>query len=469
MSKTVVSRTPARSQGSSPKNILALCACCFERRGRPCGARSSSCDRYAQALVVSWFIGAALFNGIASAAELNHPDLPPTAQVVSALNQHLLVLNAESGLKMELANQRKWDSGNYEFNLRIGTSQRSIVNTRQKLKEWDVALERPLRLFNKVGIDENIGAAGVARAEFALGDARHEASRALLKLWFTWQREQTQATLWQHQVDILKQQAQMTEKRVRAGDAPKLELNQAQAVAAQAGVAWNQARLRAQLAGNDLSRQFPTIQLPEKLPLATPQPIEHDFSYWQALMLDDNHELGMAQEQNHVQQLLAQRSRADQIPDPTVGMRYSHEMGGNEKVAGVYLSVPLSFGHRSATAEGVAQQAAISDDQTAFVKHRLERDIYATHTQAVRSFETWQQAHDAALAMRSNAELIAKAYRLGESSLSDRLTAQRFALESSLTENLAQLDANEARYRLELDAHRLWALDEHHQDTHDAR
>ena len=417
----------------------------------------------------SMLLGIMVIYSSASAQEMNHPDLPPIAQVSKALNEHLLVLNANSGLKMELANQRKWDSGNYEFNLRAGTSQRSIVNTGQKLKEWDVALERPLRLFNKVGIDENIGAAGVARAEFALGDARHEASRTLLKLWFTWQREQTQATLWQHQVDILNQQAAMTAKRLKAGDAPRLELNQAQAAAAQAGVSWNQALLRAQLAGNDLSRQFPTIQLPEKLQLSIPLAIEHDFAYWKALILDDNHELGMAQEQNHVQRLLAQRSRADQIPDPTVGMRYSHEMGGNEKVAGVYLNVPLSFGHRSATAEGVAQQAAISDDQTTFIQHRLERDIYATHTQAVRSFETWQQAHEAARAMVSNAELVAKAYRLGESNLSESLTSRRFALESSLAENLAQLDANEARYRLELDAHRLWVLDEHNSVTQDAR
>ena len=414
----------------------------------------------------SMLLGLMVLYSLAGAEEINHPDLPPTAQVINALNGHLLVLNANSSLKMELANQRKLDSGNYEFNVRAGTSQRSIVSTGQKLKEWDVAVERPLRLFNKVGIDEKIGAAGVARAEYALGDARHEASRALLKLWFAWQREQTQATLWQHQVDILKQQAEMTARRVKAGDAPRLELNQAQAAAAQAGVSWNQARLRAQLAGNDLSRQFPDIQLPEKLPQSTPQAIEHDFTYWKSLMLDDNHELGMAQEQNHVQRLLAQRSRADQIPDPTVGMRYSHEMGGNEKVAGVYLSVPLSFGHRSATAEGVAQQAAISDDQTAFIQHRLERDIYATHTQAVRSFETWQQAQEAARAMINNAELVAKAYRLGENSLSDSLTSRRFALESSLAEKLAQIDANETRYRLELDAHKLWALDESNPATH---
>ncbi len=413
----------------------------------------------------SSLLGLALFGSFAAAEEMNRPDLPPPAQVESALGNHLLVLNATSSLKMEHANQRKWNSGNYEFNLRAGAGQRDIVSTGQNLKEWDVALERPLRLFNKVGIDEDIGAASVVRAEYALGDARHEAGRVLLHLWFAWQREQAQVALWQQQVDILKQQAQMAEKRVKAGDAPRLELNQAQAAAAQAGVSWHQAQLRAQLAGNDLARQFPSIQLPEKLPPATPQAVEYDYAYWKSHIFNDNHELGMVQEQSHVQQLLAQRSRADQLPDPTVGVRYANEVGGNEKVSSVYLSVPISFGVRVATAQGVAQQAAIAADQEAFVKRRLEGDIYAAHTQAVSSFATWQQAHEAAQAIRSNTELVGKAYSLGESSLSDSLIARRFALESSLAENLAQLDANEARYRLLLDAHQLWALDnedEHH-------
>jgi outer membrane protein TolC len=407
-----------------------------------------------------------LFSNFTIAEEFNRPDLPSPAQIESALNNHLTVLNATNELRMEHANQRKWNSGNYEFNLRAGTGQRKIADSGRNLKEWDVALERPLRLFNKVGIDEDIGAASVARAEYALGDARQNAGRTLLQMWFAWQREQAQAALWQQQVDILKQQAQMTAKRVKAGDAPKLELNQAQAAVSQANVSWQQAQLRAQLAGADLTRQFPAILLPEKPSLATPQTVEADLAFWKSRVLEHNHELGMAQEQNRVQQLLAQRSRADQLPDPTVGVRYANEASGNEKVTGVYISVPLSFGQRSATAEGVAQQAAIAADQEAFVKRRLEGDIYAEYTQAVSSFATWQQAHEAAQAIRSNADLVAKAYSLGESSLSDSLIARRFALESSLTENLAQLDANEARYRLLLDAHQLWPLDndgdEHH-------
>lgn len=418
----------------------------------------------------SGLLGVMVFCNFAIATEIVTPDLPPIKQVSTALDNHLLVLNAHSTLKLEQANQRKLNSGNYEFNLRAGSAQRQLVDIGQTFQEWDVALERPLRLPNKVGIDQDIGTASVARADFALGDAHHEAGRSLLHLWFAWLREQTQVELWQQQTAIFAQQAEMVNKRVKAGDAPQLELNLARAAHAQAQVSLQQADLRAQMAANDLQRQFPAIPLPDDVVLQTPQAISEDYKVWQERIMNDNHELAMVQSQAQVQQLLAQRSRADQLPDPTVGLSYSnahypHQVGGNEIVTGVYLTVPIPSGARTATAQGAEQQANIALDQAEFVKHRLQNDIYAAYHQAVRSYATWQQAHEAAAAIRGNAELLGKAYRLGESSLSDSLSARRIAQEATLTENLAQLEANEARYRLLLDAHLLWSHDENEHES----
>lgn len=401
------------------------------------------------------------------AEEISYPDLPPPGQAEAAISRSITVLTAESGIKFEQSNRRRWSSGNYEFSVRAGSAQRRIASTGQALKEWDVAIERPVRLPNKMLIDQEIGAEGVQRAEFTLGDARHEAGRLLLRLWFTWQREQAQVAQWQQQESTLQRLAAMTEKRVKAGDAPKMEHNQALAAAAQAGVSRRQALMRAQLAANEIVRQFPGLELPENVPRSTPQAIQNDFTYWKDQVFQHNHELGMVRSDRHLQQLLAQRSRADRIPDPTVGMRYSSEMAGNEKVTGVYVSVPLSFGLRSAQAEGMQHQAEIATNREAFVQRRLEGDVYAAHTQAVSSFTTWQQAADAGSSIRQNAELVARAYTLGESSLSDTLTARRIALESTLAEATAQLDANEARYRLLLDAHQLWPLDSDEDVTHD--
>lgn len=395
------------------------------------------------------------------ATEANTPDLPPALTVADALDNHVMVLNATSNLKLEQTNQRKWNSGNYEFNLRAGSARRNISNTGQKLNEWDMALERPLRSFNKVSLDQEIGIASVARAEFALGDARHEAGRLLLKLWFDWEREQAQVNLWMSQIEIYQKQVDTVAKRIKAGDAAKMELGQAQVMVTQAIVSSQQAQLRAQLASNALRREFPSIQLEDDLIPMQPQAIELGYTYWQVRILDDNHELGMAQEHSHIQKLLADRSRADRIPDPTVGARYSSEVGGAEKVTGVYVSIPLSFVQRNTTAEAAQQQATIAADQLAFVQRRLESDANGVYRQAVNSYANWQKAREAALAIAHNAQLVSKAYSLGEGSLTDSLAAQRYALDAALAETLAQLDANESRYRLLLDSHQLWAVDEH--------
>jgi outer membrane protein TolC len=402
----------------------------------------------------------------ASTHAADTPDLPPHTQVDVALDSHINVLNATTGIKIEQVNQRKWHSGNYEFSVRAGTSRRKIAAPDQSLNEWDVAIERPVRLPNKMLLDGDIGDEGINRAEQVLGDAHHEAGRTLLHLWFNWQREQAQTAQWQQQVENLKQQAATTEKRFKAGDAPRMELNQAQAAVAQATVALQQARMRVQLAGTELVRQFPAIVLPPQSVLATPQAIEHDLAYWKNEIIDHNHELELAQSEKRIQHMLAERSRADRIPDPTIGLRYSNEMGGNEKVTGIYVSVPLSFGVRGANAQAAEYQAEISSNREAAIRRRLESDVYAAYTQAVNSYEAWLQAREAADSLRKNAELVTRAYTLGESSLSETLTARRLALESTLAENISQLDACETRYRLLLDAHQLWPQVEH--DDHSA-
>jgi outer membrane protein, heavy metal efflux system len=397
----------------------------------------------------------------AMAAETSYPDLPPATLVDSALRSNINVMTAETAVKLAQSNQRKWKAGNHEFNLRAGSARRNIANTGQRLKEWDVALERPIRLFGKSGLDDDIGATGIALSEYALGDARHEAGRSLLHLWFNWQRERAQAEQWLQQVQILQQQAQITEKRMRAGDVPRMELNQAQAAVAQAEVSLQQARMRIELAAAALHREFPALTLPSHPGAGIPEPVGHDLAYWKSRFLTDNHQLGMMHAESRIQQLLAERSRIDRMPDPTVGVRYASEMGGNEKVTGVYFSVPFSLGLRSATAEGAGYQAEMAAEREASVKRQLENDIYSAYTRATGSYAAWLQARDAAASTRRNADLATRAYSLGESDLLQVLNARRLALESTLAETVTQFDANEARYRLLLDAHLLWPLDQH--------
>ena len=72
----------------------------------------------------------------------------------------------------------------------------------------------------------------------------------------------------------------------------------------------------------------------------------------------------------------------------------------------------------------------------------------------------FRSARAAAEAMEGNARLAATAYRLGELSLTELLASQRLSIEARLAATLVQLEAAETRYRLLLDAHRLWDFDE---------
>jgi outer membrane protein TolC len=397
-------------------------------------------------------------------AEMSTPDLPPPDMARVALDSHINVITASGTLRQEQSLRRRWESGPYEFNLRVGSARRSVASTGQNLKEWDVALERPFRLPNKVLLDSEIGSQTEARAEYALGDARHEAGRTLLRMWFAWLREEARTEEWAKQSDILSQLAEAARKRFKAGDAPQLEVNQAEAALAQSNIGWQQAKLQMSLAAADLQRQYPGLVLPDSVPPSQPQAIEGDLATWRDRVLGHNHELGMAQADAHVQQLLAERSRADRIPDPTLGLRHSNEMGGDMKVNGVYLSMPISFGQRGALADAARAQADTAVSREAAVRRRLEGDIAATYDQATTNFHTWQLAAQAGDNIRRNADLMSRAYTLGESGLGDVLSARRISLEASLNEDLARLAANESRYRLLLDAHRLWPLDDHEDD-----
>ncbi len=394
-------------------------------------------------------------------------DLPPHSLIDQALDSHILVLSARSRMQIEQSEHRKRDTGEYEFTVLGGVSRdRMQEGTTQKdYRDWEVAIERPVRLPNKVWIDGDIGAAALARGEHALGDARHEAARQLLHLWFGWQREQAQVMQWKAQLDILQQQALITEKRIKAGDAPRMELNQVHAASAMSSVSMRQAELRAEFAAAELKQQFPALVLPDHPTLEEPQVIDKPYTHWQRIVLDHNHEIGLAQAEADYQHGLAERASADRIPDPTIGLKYSSLLDRQQRIAGLYVSIPLGYSARSASADAAEAQARIATEQAAAVQRKVESDILTAYANAVGSYNIWLQASSAASALRKNADLVARAYKLGESSLDMALISRRQALEATLSETLARLDANESRYRLLLDTHQLWPGHEHEHTT----
>uniref|UniRef100_UPI0035AE6FCF TolC family protein n=1 Tax=Zoogloea sp. TaxID=49181 RepID=UPI0035AE6FCF len=144
------------------------------------------------------------------------------------------------------------------------------------------------------------------------------------------------------------------------------------------------------------------------------------------------------------------------------------ERDGEERLLGVTLAIPLSGAGRRADADAAVASAEATSWREAAVLRKVEAEAAALHRRARAAHAGWQSQQAAADALGKSADLTERAWQLGEGSLTDTLNARRLAHEARLAARLAGLDASEARYRLLLDAHKLWPVDmDEHDGDHD--
>jgi len=389
-------------------------------------------------------------------------DLPPRDVAVNAIRQAPQAKAAEAMVEAEGENRKRLEAGPYEWTLRASSQRRNVNPTNERFREWSGGIERGFRMPGKAAIDEKLGAQGEAMAKVAFGDALHETSRNLLRSWFLWLREKESAAQWQRQSESLTRQRQITTRRVQLGDAPRLELMQAEAAAAQAQAALEQARLRRQVAEAELNARFPNLPLPKQLDPTEPLPLEE--AEWREHLLEHNHELMLARAESEQARLVANRADAERVPDPTLGLHVGSDRGGEERLAGVSISIPLSGSLRSATARRDSALASAAASREAATLARINAEVAGLLANARAAYESWRLAEDAARRIEQSAALMARAYQLGEAGIAELLTAQRQANETRLAANQSRLDALESRYRVYLDSHSLWPVDGEHED-----
>lgn len=391
---------------------------------------------------------------------LDYPDLPARAAVARVLDDEPTVLAARANVRGEMANQRRLEAGPYEFGVRLGTQQRSVRDSSERFNEWDVALERPLRWRNKARIDGELGERGVEVARNAYADARHEAARRLMRAWFAWLRERVQAREWANQVAVLGEQSDVVQRRVRAGDAPKLEAQFAEASLAQARGTQTQAATRERIALAELRQRFPRLPEPSEVSLSAPFPLAEPLEYWREQTLEHNHELALARAEGRRARTAVARASAERLPDPTVGVRYANERSNAERIVGLSVIIPLPGPARQAALEATSAQADAAAQREAAALRKLQTEIETNFATADGAYRTWVTLAQAAEQLRAGAESVGRGYALGGVSLQEVLIARRQAQEARLAALNAQVDAQEARYRLLLDAHRLWPIDD---------
>lgn len=390
---------------------------------------------------------------------LGLPPLLPTREVITALPQ---VQAARAGVDLAQAREQGLQAGVHEWTLRAGTQERSETAGPRYI-ENDVALERNFRWGGKAQTDRQLGAAGVSAAHSAYADTWHESVRGLLQGWYDWQRARSAASVQARQTTLAQEQLAIAARRVKAGDVPRLDELMAQAEHDRQQAQQQQAAGQEAMLRTELQKRHPGLAL------EAASTGEHDASAlqlpevadsWVQRILEDNHEIELAEAQVRVARLRSERAGQDRLADPLVGVRAARERGGAENIVGVYIGIPLSGSYRASEQRVALAELDAAEQRLLQTRQRVEAAAQRVVLRATHALATWQRLAAVAQAMERVSTLGMKAYSLGEMTLTEALQSRRTALDAALAAEAARWDALEAVSRVLVDAHQLWAAEE---------
>jgi outer membrane protein TolC len=258
---------------------------------------------------------------------------------------------------------------------------------------------------------------------------------------------------------LLARQQTVVERRMKAGDASRLEVEQAGAALEQAQAQQALAQARSTAASAEFSARH-GFDVPAAVSLPSPPILDGPPARWREQVLRQSHELAVAREASARALLMAQRADAERRPDPTLGIHLGRERGGAERLLGLTLAMPIGGAARAASAEQSLALAQAAGQRKAGVRRSLEAEVDANYAREVWSRDAWTRLASAADRLESTARLSERAYSLGEGAIGDVLVARRIALEARLSAALALVDASQSRHRLLHDVHQLWDFDE---------
>lgn len=387
---------------------------------------------------------------------VNPPGLLPTEIARPLLEQDPPVVAARAGLDVALQEAGILDKSPYEWTARASGQQRRVDNG-PRYNEWNVGIERTIRLSGKAEADRKLGKASVEESQARYGEALHKSARELMALWVDWLAAERARELAEISVQSMRASLDTVDKRVRAGDASKLEMSIARAELAEQRRLDNDAKTQATTAWARLSTRFPGVKR-QVMALPAPLLIGEDAAAWRDRILAQSDELKVIQAQMLMAQAHAERARADKIPDPTLGGYTASEVGGNERIYGVMLSVPIPGGVRDARNAKAIAAVEVSRREVEFKQRELETAIASALATARGAYDSLQITNEGAAAMQENAALMQRAYALSEADLQAMLLARRQATAAMNNALQAQAAALQSYYGLLVDAHLIWEM-----------
>ena len=386
------------------------------------------------------------------------PDLPPTELARDSIDQDPAVVEARRALSAAGHGAAALRAGSHEWITRLAAQRRRFENGGNS-NEWAASLERTIRIGGKAGIDTQIGDSEIIIGQARIGEARHEAARALADLWIDTLATSRQRELWAEQLSFAEASHQAVEKRRKAGDASMLDLNTARADLIEVQRQLSAATSAEAKAKAKLAVRFPTLKYEPK-PLTDPPALGMSLPQWRDRVLAESDPIKVAEGLLKKAELSAARAKADRIPDPTVGVYTGSEAFRNERIIGLSLSIPLSGSYRSERMQQALQEAEAARAKVERQRRHEEAEVVEAYADATGGLERWRLASQGLSTTRDSARLTQRAYSLSEADLQTLLLARRQALEATTAAEQARVEALRWHYRLLVDAHLIWALEE---------
>lgn len=392
---------------------------------------------------------------IAAPAQADY--LPAPASAIAALRASPAVAQARAERDAQTLKGAGLAGGREEWSVAAELAQRRLQTPPREVRaDWGLALSRPLRLPARAAAERTLAGALAAYADAGLDETLHEAGRHLLGLWFDWLKEAVQAQWWEEQVALATRQLDAVNARIRLGEAPRAERVNAEAALGQVRTQQWQAAQRAREAQGRLLAQYPGLQASGAFELPAPTPPAGSAEAHVEAVLAHNHELTRARRHAALLQAEARQLAARRAAEPTLGVFYRNETGGDERVLGVNVGLALPGAARRSDQEAAERLSLAAEMAALQLEQRLRQEARTDFEMAVAAAAGWQQAESTALALEEAARLAARAYALGEGSLDQVLSTRRQAIEGRMQAQQAQVTALAAQARLALDAHRLW-------------
>lgn len=383
-------------------------------------------------------------------------DLPPAELARAAIEQEPSVVKARYALEAAGHAGRRIAASPYEWSVGVD-GQRRRYDTGGNSNEWTARIERPIRIGGKAELDQGLGDATERIARVELAQARHEAARALADLWIDWLATIQARELAKEQLGFAESSASAVAGRRKAGDASLLDLNAAQADAAEARRQFDAVQAQEAKAILRLRSRFPSLVM-EPRSLSEPVELDMEEVQWRERVLAESETLRIMQESLKRAELTADRARADRIPDPTVGIYTASEARRSERIVGVSVSIPLGGTYRRETMQEALKQVDVTRAELERQRKEVDLAIAETINDARTALRRWRLAEQSAQMARENARLGQRGYALGEGDLQSLLLLRRQSVDAVGASLSSRIEALKARNRLLVDAHLIWGL-----------